>query len=98
MALEVLKIKCENQRKAKEQSMKCNESNTQQEIKVLKQMMKGIEESSIKEKNYFQRQIIKKDEELNTLRYQISQIKANEKSLMSQIKFSEEKFRNRFSY
>ena len=66
---------------------------TQQEIKILKQMMKSIEENSTKEKNYFQRQIVKKDEEINLLKYQIDQIKINEKSLMNQIKFSENKFR-----
>jgi hypothetical protein len=56
-------------------------------------MMKSIEESFVKEKNFFQRQIIKKDEEINILKYQLSQTKMNEKNLLNQIKFGEEKFR-----
>ncbi len=64
-----------------------------QEIKLLKQMMKSIEENSLKEKNYFQRQLIKKDEEINILRYQLDQRVANEKNLLHHIKFGEEKFR-----
>ena len=94
LALEILKLKCDSQRRAKDQPLSVKES-TQQDIKVLKQMMKSIEESSIKEKNFFQRQIVKKDEEINILKYEINQLRASEKSLMTQLKITGESFKNR---
>lgn len=98
LALEILKIRSEDKQKNKQidsMSMSSSKESNAQEIKILKQMMKNIEENSIKEKNFFQRTIIKKDEEINFLKYQINQVKSSEKSLMSQLKFSEEKIRSR---
>lgn len=95
LAIEILKLKCESQRKAREQQPSASKETTHQDIKVLKQMMKSIEESSIKEKNFFQRQIVKKDEEINILKYEINQLRASEKSLMNQVKLSGDSFRNR---
>ena len=87
MELEILKLKSEKKKNQDISNISLKES-TQQEIKLLKQMMKSIEENSTKEKNYFQRQIVKKDEEINLLKYQIDQIQMNEKNLKNQIKFN----------
>jgi len=100
LTVEILKIKCENQKRLNSLSKDSSNTSattttTQQEIKVLKQMMKSIEESSVKEKNFYQRQMVKRDEELAALRYEIGQLRATEKALSSQLKFSEERVRNR---
>ena len=100
LALEILKLRSEEKHRNRRVDSLPNvsalkESGNAQEIKILKQMMKSIEENSIKEKNFFQRAIIKKDEEINLLKYQINQVKSSEKSLMSQLKYSEDKFRNK---
>jgi len=97
LAVEILRMKCENQKRLSKDSSNTSATTTttQQEIKVLKQMMKGIEESSVKEKNFYQRQMVKRDEELAALRYEIGQLRATEKALSSQLKFSEERVRNR---
>jgi hypothetical protein len=58
----------------------------QKEIKSLKQMLKNIEEDSLKEKSTFQKQLHKKIKENNQLIEEISELKSSERTLTHQIK------------
>ena len=55
------------------------------EIKSLKQMIKNIEEDSLKEKTTFQKQLHKKIKENNQLIEELSEIRSNERTLKHQI-------------
>lgn len=56
------------------------------EIKLLKKMIKSMEEGSMKEKTSYQKQLMKKKEEINQLNDDIFKLKTNERNLLSQIK------------
>lgn len=58
----------------------------QKEVKMLKQMIKNIEEDSLKEKSNYQKQIHKKTKENNQLLEEIDEIKSIERNLRHQIK------------
>ena len=59
---------------------------TRREIKNLKQMIKSIEESSSKEKCVFQKQILKKNREIEILRRELDEARVTERTLRNQLK------------
>ena len=61
-------------------------STMSKEIKLLKQMIKTLEESAMKEKNSYQKQLLKKKEEINELNDEVFRLKSNERTLAHQIK------------
>lgn len=82
---EAIKLELEeSSNKLKECMLNTNETMTK-EIKSLKQMIKNIEEDSLKEKTAFQKQLHKRIKENNQLIEEINEIRANERSLKHQI-------------
>lgn len=82
---------------AKMKAGKCNEPNEKstdskslvtmsKENKLLKQMIKTLEESAMKEKNSYQKQLLRKKEEINELNDEIFRLKSSERTLSHQIK------------
>ena len=62
------------------------QNNHQKDIKLLKQIIKTLEEKSLKEKNMFQKQLIKKKQEIDILREQLSEKKIIETNLKNEIR------------
>jgi coiled-coil domain-containing protein 61 len=58
----------------------------QKEIKLLKQMIKNIEEDSLKDKTNYQKQLHKKTKEINQLIEEIEEVRASERNLKHQLK------------
>lgn len=58
----------------------------QKETKLLRQMIKTIEEKALKEKNLFQKQLQKKKQEVEILKNELQQSRVNEKNLKNEIK------------
>ncbi len=72
------------------QELKCHMNSTndtmQKEIKLLKQMIKNIEEDSLKEKNVHQKQLHKKTKEFNQLIDDLEELRASERNLKHQLR------------
>lgn len=79
--IEIELIECKNELKSRETN-----DNMVKEIKVLKQMIKSIEEESLKEKNMLQKQLQKKTKECSHLIEECEELKASERNLKHQIK------------
>ncbi len=62
------------------------QTTTQAEIKILKQIIKTIEEKSVKEKNMLQKQLMKKKQEIETLKVQINDMKMKERNLRNELR------------
>ncbi len=62
------------------------QNNQQKDIKLLKQIIRTLEEKSLKEKNMFQKQLIKKKQEIDILREQLSEKKIIETNLKNEIR------------
>ncbi len=62
------------------------QNNHQKDIKLLKQIIKTLEEKSMKEKNMFQKQLMKKRQEIDILRGQLSEKKIIETNLKNEIR------------
>lgn len=58
----------------------------QQQIRLLKQIVKTVEEKSLKEKNVLQKQLTKKRQECEVLKQQLAEIKITERGLRSELR------------
>lgn len=67
-------------------SKKSQGSTSRAEIKILQQIIKTIEEKSIKEKNVLQKQLTKKKQEVEVLKDQVTDLKITERNLRNEIK------------
>jgi hypothetical protein len=56
------------------------------ETKLLKQIIKTIEEKSLKEKNLLQKQLIKRKQEIDLLKQQLSEVKLSERNLKNELR------------
>lgn len=59
---------------------------TQKDVKILKQIIKTLEEKSMKEKNIYQKQIQKKKNEIEILKEQLDEQRMIERNLRNEIK------------
>ena len=58
----------------------------QKEVKLLKQMIKSIEEDSLKEKTNWQKQLHKKSREMHQLNEELDELRASERNLRHQVR------------
>lgn len=58
----------------------------QKEVKILKQMIKSIEEDSLKEKTTWQKQMQKKIREMQQINDELDEVRASERNLRHQVK------------
>jgi hypothetical protein len=59
---------------------------TQKDVKILKQIIKTLEEKSMKEKSIFQKQLQKKKNEIEILKDQLDEQRMVERNLRNEIK------------
>ncbi len=71
---------------AEDQTPRNQPNNHQKDIRLLKQIIKTLEEKSLKEKNMFQKQLMKKRQEIDILREQLSEKKIIETNLKNEIR------------
>ncbi|CAF0876497.1 unnamed protein product [Brachionus calyciflorus] len=62
------------------------DSKLQKETKLLRQMIKTIEEKALKEKNIYQKQLQKKKQEIEILKNELQQSRMSERNLKNEIK------------
>ena len=62
------------------------QTNSQTEIKILKQIIKTIEEKSTKEKNMLQKQLMKRKQEVEIYKGQITDLKITERNLRNELR------------
>ena len=84
LELEISRLNNANQTKFNGSHL--SDTKTHKEINSLKKMIKIIEEDSVKEKNLFLKQIIKKNEEINQLKCQMNKMIDNERSMVHKLK------------
>lgn len=58
----------------------------QQQIRLLKQIVKTIEEKSLKEKTVLQKQLAKKRQECETLKHQLGEMRVTERGLRNELR------------
>ena len=56
------------------------------EVKLLKQMIKMIEEKNLKEKNIYFKKMQQKNKEIETLKAQLEKMRVNERNLKNEIR------------
>ena len=76
-------IECKRELKGRMQDT--NET-MDKEMKILKQMIKNIQEDALKDKSSYQKQIHKKTKEYNLLIEELDELKASERNLKHQVK------------
>jgi coiled-coil domain-containing protein 61 len=71
---------------SRQQPKKKTTTTHQNEVKILKQIIKTIEEKSIKEKNMLQKQLQKKKQECDLLKNHLTDSKLNERNLKNELR------------
>lgn len=62
------------------------EQSHQQQIRLLKQIVKTIEEKSLKEKTVLQKQLAKKRQECETLKHELDEMRVTERGLRNELR------------
>lgn len=62
------------------------QDSAQKEVKLLKQMIKMIEEKNLKEKNIYFKKMQQKTKEIETLKAQLEKMRVNERNLKNEIR------------